>query len=176
MSTYEDIEARFKHLNAAQKLLIRKEMKALPDILWEDEILEQAVQGIYERRNGILCATNKRLLFVEKGVLSGLKVEDFPYDKITSIQYHTGFVFGTIKLYASGNTASMSQIEKESAKQFSDYVRARITKKSEHAAVTPNTDDDLTNRLDALERLAKLKEQGILTEDEFQAQKQAILK
>ena len=42
-----------------------------------------------------LVATNKRLIFVDKGFVVGLKVEDFPYDKISSIQYETGILMGT---------------------------------------------------------------------------------
>lgn len=86
MPTLEDIKKQINRLDGASKLLGFKEIKALPDILWDDENIERIVQGMYNNGLGILCATNKRLLFVDKGLLYGLTVEDFPYDKITSIQ------------------------------------------------------------------------------------------
>ncbi|MEG9884740.1 MAG: PH domain-containing protein [Hyphomicrobiales bacterium] len=63
-----------------------KEIKELFNILWEDKAGERLAQGMYGNGMGILCSTNKQLIFVEKGMLYGLKIEDFSYDKITSIQ------------------------------------------------------------------------------------------
>ena len=37
-----------------------------------------------------------------KGFIFGLKVEDFPYDKISSIQYETGLIFGKLTIFTSG--------------------------------------------------------------------------
>jgi hypothetical protein len=86
MPTLEDIKKQVSSLDGTSMLLGRKEIKELPSILWEDECVEQIIQGTYNNGNGILVATNKRLVFVDKGIIFGLKVEDFPYDKITSIQ------------------------------------------------------------------------------------------
>jgi hypothetical protein len=55
----------------------------LPSILWKDEHIERLVQGSYGGGTGLLVSTNKRLVFVDKG-MTKLKVEDFPYDKISS--------------------------------------------------------------------------------------------
>ena len=175
MPTYEEIQKRFQELNLADDFIVRREMKVLPQILWEDEVLEQAIKGMYENRNGVLCATNKRLVFVEKGLLTRLRVEDFPYDRITSIQYQTGLIFGSIRIFVAGNTAELSMIPKHMTKPFAEYVRARITTTSGHAALEQKTTDSSIQKVDALERLAKLKDQGMLTEEEFQAQKKVIL-
>ena len=113
----------------------RKEIKELPSILWEDENIERLVQGFYNGGLGILVATNKRLIFVDKGLVYGLKVEDFPYDKITSIQYKTGLLMGEITIFASGNKADISNIEKKQTRTFAEYTRARITASKEHASM-----------------------------------------
>lgn len=173
------VESAIKNLTGAEKFLGRREIKELPKILWEDELPEKIIQGLYNNGNGILVATNKRLIFIDKGMFS-LKVEDFPYDKITSIQYSTGMMFGGMDIFCSGNKAEIKRVAKDQVKSFADYVRARITKASTHANMpepTPapqstSNDDDFIAKL---ERLAKLKEQGILTEDEFLVQKMKIL-
>ena len=187
MPTSEEIEEQIKNLDDASKILGFKEIKVLPDILWEDEVLERVVQGRYHygmglrmgHGMGILCATNKRLIYVEKGLLRGLQVEDFLYDKITSIEYKIGMIQGKINVFALGNKAYFDCIEKKQAKEFGDYVRARITKESKHAGLSSEKQSpDATTveqKLNALERLAKLKEQGILTEEELQAEKKAII-
>ena len=179
MPTLDEIKEQIKHLDNMSRILGFREIKVLPDILWEDEVLERVVQGLYNNSIGILCATNKRLVFVDKGLIYGLRVEDFPHDKITSIQYETGLVFGKITIFASGNKVDIRQIEKKQAKEFGDYVRARITGKSKHASISEEKTIPISmtmeEKLSALERLAKLKEQGILSETELQAEKAKIM-
>jgi Bacterial PH domain/Short C-terminal domain len=187
LPTLEEIKAQLEHLDGVSKLFGRKEIKELPNILWEDEKLEKLVQGFYAKGNGILVATNKRLIFIDKGLMYGLRVEDFPYDKISSIQYSTGMLLGKITIFTSGNKALIEQIDKSQVKQFGEYVRARISGSLEHASYQSNdkqsppqptevrssgVDDEL---IEALERLGKLKEQGILTEEEFTAKKKQLL-
>jgi len=73
---------------------VGREVKELPNILWDDEQVLDLVQGFYNNSTGILVATQKRLLFVDKALLGGVKVEDFPLDKISSLQYSTGMLLG----------------------------------------------------------------------------------
>ena len=143
----------------------------MPKLLWEDELPERAVQGFYEKGQGLLVATNKRLIFIDKGLLS-MRVEDFPYDKITSIQYSTGFVFGEITIYASGNKAVIKQVAKDQVRDFAEWVRARISAPKAQAAATQPPAGDVVPQL---ERLARLRESGVLTEEEFQTQKAKLL-
>lgn len=177
MPTLEEVKKQLEMLDGVSRFLGRREIKELPDILWEDENVERLLQGIYESNNGILVATNKRVIFVDKSLLGSLRVEDFPYDKISSIQYKVGVMFGKMTIFSSGNKAVISQVDKKLARVFGDYVRAKITSKTEHSSV-PNSesksqDNDVISKL---ERLADLKEKGILSEEEFIAQKKKILK
>ena len=159
--------------------LPKREMRELPNILWEDEIVQDIVRGFYVKGNGVLVATNKRLVFVDKGIGWGLRVEDFPYDKITSIQYSTGFATGEITIYTAGNRATISLVINDRCKTFAEHVRAMITEIKENHAVpqlskgsASSTEDDL---LAKLERLANLKKSGMLTEKEFSAAKAKLL-
>lgn len=176
MPTLEEVKKQIKSLDEASRFLGRKEIKELPSILWEDEHVEKMVQGIYEKGLGILVATNKRLIFVDKGLLYGLRVEDFPYEKITSIQYKTGLIFGEITIFASGNKADIEQIEKKQARNFAEYIRARITESKDHAAMSAqNSRVTALDIADQIRKLAELRDQGILTEQEFLSQKRKIL-
>ena len=180
MPTLEEIKLQIKNLDGVEIILGRKEIKELPNILWSDEVVENVIQGTYNNGNGILVATNKRLVFVDKGLVFGLKVEDFPYDKVSSIQYETGLVFGSLTIFTTGNKAIITNVLKGKVRIFSDWVRARITKSKESAIVqsSPNPTSipqEGINIVEQLEKLAKLKHQGILTEEEFNAQKKKIL-
>ena len=107
----------------------RSEIKELPSILWEDEIIQHAIYAWRKPGgNGLLFATNKRLLFVDKGKIYGLSVEDFGYDKITSIRYSTGLLSGKIIVFAEGNKTEFGDVDKDAARNFSEFVRTLIDK------------------------------------------------
>lgn len=159
-------------LSNSSSFLGRRELSELPKILALDEILDNIAQGTYNNGQGILVSTNRRLLFIDKGMLYGLKVEDFPLDKITSIQYETGLLLGGIKIHTSGNIAKIENIEKNTARNFAEFVRNKLSQPKETIS---NTIVSEPNVLDQLEKLAKLKENGILTEEEFIEQKKKLL-
>lgn len=152
----------------------RREIAELPAIIQEDEEIFGLVQGVYNGGQGILVATNKRLLFIDKGIVYGLKVEDFGLDKITSIQYESGLIFADIKIMASGNVAKIQNVEKSSGRIFSEKVRAKLNEpKASTAPVT--VVQQQVDVADQLGKLAELKNQGILTQEEFDAQKKKLL-
>ena len=172
-----EINVQIKNLDDMSRVLGYREIKELPNILWDSEHIYDIVQGLYDSGRGILVSTDRRLIFVNKGMIYGLKVEDFPNDKITSIQYEIKLLLGSITIFASGNKAVVEYVNKKRARAFAEGVRARLAAGSEPVA-TPtatrgdHTEDDVAGQL---EKLATLKEKGILTEEEFAAKKKQIL-
>ena len=151
----------------------RREIKELPEILWEDEKVEKIIQGTYNNGNGILVCSSKRLIFIDKGLLYGLKVEDFPLDKVSSIQYKTGLLLGKLTIYSSGNKAIIDNVDKKQIRAFSDYVTTKLNSKGNEAGANDESKDN--DVIGQLEKLSQLKEKGILTEEEFDKAKAKIL-
>ena len=175
MPSQEEIQAQLDAMHIPHKWWGRREIKELPNILWEDEKVERVVQGTYGGGQGLLVGTNKRLVFIDKGMLGGVKVEDFPYDKITSIQYSTGLVFGKITIFTSGNKSEIDQVEKKVVRDFGEGVRARVSGIAPSATTAAPPSIDALSVVEQLERLGSLKDRGILSEEEFAAQKAKIL-
>lgn len=178
--TLEEVRSQIQHLDNFSKVASFREIRELPNILWEDEIIEKMIQGTYGEVSsiGVLVATNKRLVFVDKGLIYGVRVEDFAYDKITSMEYKKGLVLGQIMMYSAGNRAQITNCDKAQVQPFVEYVRARTSGRAAHASAPPPAEPVVSNDSDALsrlERLAALKERGILTDEEFSAQKRKIL-
>ena len=149
----------------------RKEINELPEILNMDESIDNIIQGFYNNGSGILVSTNRRLIFIDKGLIYGLKVEDFPLDKITSIQYETGMLLGKVKIHTSGNTANIENVDKNSARKFAEFIRNKL---SEPKPIVTTSKSE-PNVLEQLEKLGKLHENGILSEEEFKEQKKKLL-
>lgn len=174
MPTFEEVQEQLKRLDPHSKFWARKEIRELPKILWEGEQIEGAVQGAFNNRIGMLVATDRRVLFVDKGLMS-LRVEDFPYDKISSIQYQTGWVFGEITIFASGNRADIKQVVKDQARVFAEKIRNRISGGQSGPVAASSHATQSGDFIEQLERLGKLRDVGVLSEEEFQTQKQLIL-
>ena len=78
---------------------------------------------------------------------------------------------GTITMFTSGNKAIITGIKpKLQAMVFAEGVRARIRQPKADIAANAKQPSDL----DDLERLAALKEKGVITEEEFSAKKRQI--
>lgn len=166
------LDEQVRRLDGAAQFLGRKELHELPNILHDTEVVLDLAQGTYENGNGLLVATDRRVLFINRGILYGLKVEDFPLDKVSSIQYETGMLLGSITIFTSGNKAVVKNVQKDRARSFAEGVRSRIsamTKQPGPVAAQHETP------IDALERLATLKERGLLSDDEFSIAKRKLL-
>ena len=167
------IEVALRRIDGVNQFLSKKEIKELPRILWEDELPEALVTGHYITHTGILVATANRVIFIDKGWLT-LTVEDFPYDKISSIEYHVGMMAGEIDIYASGNKSEIKWVPKDQVRPFAEGLRARISRQ-EPSQTESTKGTPAPSQPDELERLANLKAQGMLTDAEFELAKKRVL-
>lgn len=125
-----------------------------------------------------IFATDKRMLIRNPSALGMReKVESIPYDKITAFELERGMLSSTLKIKASGYQGDIDAITKEKAEKMSQYIRDAMdkVKKTQAYQQQPGGGQQLSVA-DELVKLAKLKEQGILSEAEFQQMKQELLK
>ena len=108
----------------------KREIKELPKILWEDVLPEQIVTGYYKDKTGLLVATDRRMIFLEMGFLGQLKVEDFWYDNISSMESTRGIVWGNVTVYSSGNKAVIDKVPKNEIDDFVAAQRNKLTTKT----------------------------------------------
>ncbi|ONK21244.1 hypothetical protein BLX87_22955 [Bacillus sp. VT-16-64] len=154
------IEKSKEHLDADEEILY--------SILgaYETEIL-----GADSVRNGVFLATNKRLFFYAKK-LGGYDSESFPYSNISSFESSKGMMGHAMSFYASGNKVKMKWITDGDIEGFINHVRKNMGKKESSDKAVSNESRSV---VDELKELASLRNDGILTEEEFQAQKEKIL-
>ena len=90
---------------------VGRELRNISSMLHPGEYLLDILQGHYANQTGVLLRTTTRLLFFGKGIIS-TKVEEFPLDKLTSVQYSTGLLMGEVAIFASGNKAEIKATAK----------------------------------------------------------------
>lgn len=146
-----------------------REMKRLLSHLWEGETVTQMTTGAYGKGSGLVVLTDRRLLFVQEGMMSQT-TEDFPLDKISSVQWKSGVVLGAITVFASGNKAEIKNVNKDDGKEIVDAVRNRLSAPATPAAAPVSADP-----MEQLKKLGELRAAGVVSDEEFEAKKADLL-
>lgn len=155
----------------------RKNLEAVEEHLDQGETIKQSCYGFFETKmlgqdsgnNGIFLVTEKRaMLFGKK--LFGHDMESFPLSKITAIEMSKGMLGKKITLKMSGNSAEMKMINDGDPDALVNYIRENMGETA--AAPAPAPAEDIPAQI---QKLAALRDQGILTEEEFTSKKAELL-
>ena len=147
----------------------------------EDEEVLAAIKGTYETkkmgndwtRAGILAATNHRLIFYAKKV-GGYDFEACPYRTISSVETGKGMAGHNVKFFASGNEVSLKWIDRKSdVASFVAVVKAQM--EGDHAAPVARAAGDSPDVADQIRMLAQLREEGLITDEEFETKRSELL-
>jgi len=151
----------------------RKEVRHLQHLLHGTEHVLILGQGQYEKKQGLVVLTNQRLFFFEKSMLGQETIEEFSLKAITSLE--TGKKMGGERLviHASGNS---NEIKGMFHGQADEIARQFRRLKSEQEAPLPAAPaQPVDDPLAQLERLAKLRDQGIISAEEFDQKKAELM-
>lgn len=147
-----------------------------------NETVDEAVLGAYETkrmgqdtvRNGILMATNRRLVFYAKK-RGGYDLESFPYENISSFEQGKNMMGGNVSFFASGNKVQVKWIKEGDLRRLVDVVKSRMGKPSQPSTSAPASGSEVEDIPAQIQKLAALRESGILTDDEFASKKADLL-
>jgi hypothetical protein len=171
-----------------------KEIEKIADRLDDDEaVLEVAKQGRMNPGGAIttpntIFATDKRLIIRNPTMLGARQnVEYFDYDKITNIKLEKGIFSSTIVLSYPGmdklaglltwgreDDGEIKGLQKDKADNILQIVRNAIVEAKKESQ-KPVQVVQQTSTADELAKLAKLKEQGILSDKEFDKMKKDLI-
>ena len=171
-----------------------KEIEKIADRLDDDEtVLEVAKQGRMNPGGAIttpntIFATDKRLIIRNPTMLGARQnVEYFDYDKITNIKLEKGIFSSTIVLSYPGmdklaglltwgreDDGEIKGISKDKAENILQIVRNAIVEAKKESQ-KPVQIVQQTSTADELAKLAEMKEQGILSDKEFDKMKKDLI-
>jgi len=168
------------------------------------KLLEQGLgagEPVLGRINGIddtqcLVLTDQRAIIIKVGWRSGQtlggKVTSFEYRNISSVEVRTSIITGTFEISSGGmqgpersyysankadgawhapNTIPISKQQQLMFQQVATFIRERSRQSIQPVAQPVTTPD----KFEQLKKLGELKEQGILTAEEFQSEKAKLL-
>lgn len=171
MKTMEEIEKMLSESGASDFWGTKKEVKELPNIIHDDETITYATSGFWNNKTWLIISTNKRVIFLDKGMIFGLKQVEIPLNKINSIGQKKGLIFGEIEIWDGASRMNITNIFKETLNPFVNAVnkaKEELGKSRQYS----------TNQISVADELIKFKgllDQGVITQEEFDKKKKELL-
>lgn len=178
-TTLKEVRKQLSRIKTAEIFGTKKEIKYLPEILSHDEVIKCLTSGMMDGKTWLVVCTSKRVIFLDKGMFYGLRQSEIPLNKINSINQSSGFFFGTISIWYGTSSLVMKNIKKNSIKYFVNAANKAIEDLENHRRDENHTSKEQSVLkdivADELTKLATLKAQGVLTQEEFDQQKAKLL-
>lgn len=180
MPTLDEVNsqiARLQNVADNKTYFSRKEIKYLPEVLVGGEEILALTSGFLNGQTWLVVCTNLRVLFLDKGMLGGLKSIETRLDKVNSVGHKLGAMWGgQIDIWDGSSKMEIQKMPKDSVKNFVTVLNLAIEKrKTASSGATTVVHHEAVDVAGQLQKLAALKEQGVITEAEFSAQKAKLL-
>lgn len=176
MPTIAEIRSQIKACPHRYIFWTQKEIRALPKIMDSGEVIKGITSGMMNGATWLLVCTNRRLIFLNRGMFYGLRQVQIPLGRVQSLDHSFTIAFGTISVWDGASAFAIHMVLRNSiipfvrATEEAIYQLQQSRTPAPQAASTPMA--DIATQLG---KLAELKEKGYLTEEEFQAQKKKLL-
>ena len=173
MPTLEEVKRQIDAYPHRYIFWTKKEIRALPEILKNDEKIRAVTSGMMDGTTWLTVCTNQRLIFLNRGMFYGLRQVQLPLDRIQSIDHSAGIGFGSISVWDGASSFSINMVLSSSITPFVRATEeAMYALRKGHIASATSPATDVASQI---AKLAELKEKGHLTDAEFQAQKKKLL-
>lgn len=129
------VNRQLKDIGVSNPFFGRPEMDELPKILVAGEVIQHLINGRYSGGFATLCATNLRLLLIDKKVFF-LTVEDVRYDMIAELDYGHQFIGATIHVRSFSKDLKFQCFKKQHLRNFTTYIQKKVMEQRQHQAGT----------------------------------------
>lgn len=155
----------------------KKELNHLPAILATGEQILAFTSGQMDGSTWLITLTDRRIIFLDKGMLYGLKQATIDLDKVNAVSGKTGLFLGEIHIEDGASQRQIKNVLKKTVVAFTNKVRdAMESRKQSFRSPPPAAASSTDDTVSKLERLAALFEKGLLTKEEFDLQRAKLLR
>ncbi len=185
MPTIDHIWQQINALPHKYIFYTRKEIRYLPKVLSENERILALTSGLMNNRTWLAVCTNHRVLFIDRGMFFGLRQLQMNLDRVQAIDSEFGLAFGSIRVWDGAASMTIKLVLKSTVAPFVKTVQQAMDqykRQMVHELAANATNANLSPAhsapnpmLNELERLAKLKTDGHLSDEEYAAAKRKLL-
>jgi Bacterial PH domain len=126
MAKLTNVEAQLKAIGCNFRYLGRPEIRELEHIIMPGEEISQCVNGQYEGGTALLCATNHRLLLIDKKPLY-LTIEDIRYNMIAEVGYSHRLLDATIRIFTTSKSLNFTTMSRARLRKILNIVQHEVT-------------------------------------------------
>ncbi len=125
MVTQREIDHQLKAIGAEFRFWNKPEIKELKNILVHGERIMHCISGRYEAGFALLCATDQRLLLIDKKPFY-LTLEDVRYDMIAEVDYSHRLLDSTMRIQTVNKTVRFTSYKSIPLRKLTTYLQNRI--------------------------------------------------
>jgi len=169
-------------------ILAKFEMRGIERVLEGEEVIDAisgtvgiSQKGVKQKEElCVLVLTPTRVILYHKKIMGHSSI-DFQLSKINNVVLDTGLVYADIKIHSGDDIITLKKAIKTVGERFAKNIKIFISKvnnpTSTYQSIQPSPASQTPNIdiADQIKKLADLKAQGFLTEEEFTTQKKKLL-
>lgn len=125
MVSLEEIERQLARINASFRFWGHAEVRELQHILIPGEQIQECINGRYEGGFAMLCATDQRLLLVDKKPMY-LTMEDVRYDMVAEVDFSHRLVDATIRVCTPNKNLVFTSWRRTELRRMTGYLQHRV--------------------------------------------------
>lgn len=125
------IEEQLKRIGCNFRFWGRPEIRELPNILMEDEVIAGCANGRYEGGFALLCVTNHRLLLIDRKPIF-LTMEDIRFDMISEIDFAARLLDSTVHIQTPNRKLVFTGWNHHRMRKILNYTQQRVMEVRQH--------------------------------------------
>ncbi len=126
MTGRQAVANQLKQIGSDFRFWGRSEARELANILFPDETILHALNGRYEKGFALFCATDQRLLLIDKKPLI-LCMEDMRYEMISEVDYTEQLFNATLSLRTPGRTLHFTTFRVSRLRQLTGFIQEQVS-------------------------------------------------
>lgn len=134
MVNLSQVEEQLERLGCNFRFWGRPEIRELCNVLVPGETIAACTNGQYDGGFAMLCATNHRLLLIDKRPFF-LTLEDVRFDMIAEIDYNARLLSATAFIITPTRCLTFSSWRQDRLRSIVDYAQQRVTELRQHYTV-----------------------------------------
>lgn len=125
MRSANDVDTQLKRIGVNFQIFCHAELAELPKILFANEELVQVVRGYYDGGLAILCATNQRVLLVDKKPFY-LTIDDMRYEMLADVEFNHRLLDASVHLGTVNKTLKFTAYNQKKLRELTHFVQEQV--------------------------------------------------
>ncbi len=126
MVSQEEVDRQLNRIGCNYRLWGRSELAELKNILMDNETIAHCVNGNYDGGFALLCATDHRVLLVDKKPMGYLNIGDIRFETITEFGFHNTFLSAAARICTPTKTITFTSWNQHRLRTLLHYVQQRV--------------------------------------------------